>query len=103
MNHFTDQKGYNGIRASVTWHFKASQPPGDHPFGAYFTTLPPTTPKLAKRLGIPRAKLEYLFSFEDVGDLHPIEGDRGRWIFYSAQDYDVEKARQHYCGRSDES
>jgi hypothetical protein len=103
MHHYTDQEGYNSIRASVIWHFRASQPPGDHPLGAYFTSLAPGTPKLAKRLGIPKRKAEFFFSFEDAGDLKALEGDRGRWIFYSTEDYNVEADRQRACGKTEES
>lgn len=102
MNHFTDRDGYNAIRAVSPWHFRASQPPGDHPFGAYFTTLEPGTPNLAKRLLIPKRKIEYLFSFDDLGDLKPLRGGRGEFIFYSPQDYDVDEGRQRYCGTADE-
>lgn len=67
--HFTDRQGYNGIRAEVDWCFKASPPPPpDHPRGAYFTTLSPRTANLAKRLRIPREKLEYVFAFLDNAD-----------------------------------
>jgi hypothetical protein len=103
MNHFTDQDGYNGIRATSPWRFRAHQPPGDHPFGAYFTTLPPGTPNRAKRLRIPKGKLEYLFVFADRGDLLPLRGARGSWIFYSPEDYLVEEERQTSCGKVAES
>lgn len=102
MYHFTDTKGYNGIRASCPWRFRASQPPGDHPVGAYFTTLPPGTPNLAKRLGIPKSKLEYVFAFTDAGDLTPLPGGRGEFIFYYPEDYPVEEARQIYHGKSED-
>ena len=103
MHHFTDARGYNAIRASSPWHFRASQPPGDHPFGAYFTTLPPGTPNLAKRLRIPKSKLEYVFIFADAGDLKPLEGGRGAFIFYSEEDYFVEEDRQVYHGKSEDA
>jgi hypothetical protein len=103
MNHFTDQDGYNGIRAGSPWCFRAGQPPGNHPFGAYFTTLPPGTPNLAKRLGIPKSKLEYVFMFSDRGDLQPLPGGRGEWIFYSPEDYFVAADRQTYSGKADEA
>ena len=82
------------MRASSPWQFRASQPPGERPFGAYFTTLPPGTPNLAKKLGIPKSKLEFVFTFIDTGDLTPLRGDRGRWIFYSLGDYYVGSERQ---------
>jgi hypothetical protein len=100
MNHFTNKKGYNGVRATPIWRFKAHQPPGNHPYGAYFTTLPPGTPRLATRLGIPKEKLEYVFTFDDVGDLRPLEGDRGEWIMWSPRDYDVVRERQVYSGEA---
>lgn len=94
MFHYTDRDGYNAIVSQPTWRFKAAQPPGDHPFGAYFTDLPPTTPNLAKRLGVPRRKLAYDFEFVDAGDLTPLPGKRGDHIFYSPGDYDVVRERQ---------
>ena len=101
MNHYTDKKGYNGIRATPDWVFKASQPPdpASHPFGAYFTTLPPDTKNLAIRLRIPKSKSDYLFSFGDATDLTPIDGDRGEFIFYSPADYVVAKDRQQFHGK----
>ena len=87
------------------WRFKASQPPGaaSHPFGAYFTTLPPDTKNLTIRLRIPRVKTEYLFSFVDAKDLIPIDGDRGEFIFYSPADYFVVQDRQEFHGKSEEA
>jgi hypothetical protein len=79
---------------AATWNFKAAQPPGDHPFGAYFTTLTETTPLLARRLRIPKEKVEYVFSFADVGDLKKLRGDRGEISRYSPADYPVEPPRQ---------
>jgi hypothetical protein len=103
MNHFTNTNGYNGIRAFPVWHFWASKPPGDHPLGAYFTTLSAKTPSLAKRLGIPKSKLKYVFSFTNLGDLTPLPGARGRFIFYSGIEYKVAPERQTYCGKAADS
>ena len=73
MFHYTDQAGYNAIKATVDWCFHARQPPPrDHPVGAYFTILPPTTGKLAKRLRIPARKVEYFFSFTAGNELKPL-------------------------------
>lgn len=94
MFHYTDRDSYNAISSQRVWCFKASQPPGDHPFGAYFTTLPSDTPNLAKRLRIPRSKLAYFFEFLDIGDLTPLPGGRGEYIFYSPEDYLAEPDRQ---------
>jgi hypothetical protein len=102
MNHYTDRAGFNGIRASSPWRFRAHQPPDprNHPFGAYFTTLPPDTPNLALRLRIP--KLEFLFSFLDRTNLIALDNDRGEWIFYSKKDYYVVRERRIYHGRTDQ-
>jgi hypothetical protein len=100
MNHFTDKLGFNAISVSPQWRFVASKPPGDHPFGAYFTTLEPGTMNLALRLRIPKEKTEYVFSFVDRGDLLPIRGGRGKYIFYSPVDYEVEQERQLYAGKA---
>lgn len=99
MNHFTDGNGYKGIRATPVWRFRARRPPGNRPFGEYFTTLPPKAPNLARRLGIPKSKLEYVFSFIDHGDLKRLAGSRGLFI-YSPVDYEVEADRQTYQGKA---
>lgn len=98
MNHFTNKTGYNAIGSQTSWCFKASEPPTDHPAGAYFTTLSPQAPNLAVRLRIPRDKLEFLFQFYDAGDLRPLPGGRGAYIFYSPLDYVVVEGRQEYKG-----
>ena len=94
MHHYTDRAGYNGIAATVDWCFKALQPPGDHPCGAYFTPLGPGTKNLALRLRIPRAKLGYVFVFRGAADMMRLRGQRGDFIVYSPDDYLVEGARQ---------
>lgn len=98
--HYTDSSDYNAIRAEVTWRFLAQKPPGDHPVGAYFTNLPPDTPKLAKRLRIPRSKLAFAFVFADVDDLESLDGGRGDFIVYSPADYLVVSERQIDSGPS---
>lgn len=101
--HFTDRQSYNSIRAEVDWCFKASQPPPlHHPRGAYFTLLSPHTPNLAKRLRIPRVKLEYVFAFVDAHDLTPLPGGRGNYVYYYPEDYHVVKIRQRYFGPSND-
>lgn len=100
MNHFTDDGGFKAIGSQPVWAFKATRPPGDHPVGAYFTTLGPEAPNLAARLRISRAKVAYVFQFVDHGDLKALRGDRGDFIFYSSTDYLVTEARQAYKGAS---
>lgn len=94
--HYTDKKGWDGIRASPDWLFRAAQPPmaEHHPKGANFTNLPENTRNLAKRLGFNKRKTAYVFSFADAGDLVPLDNDRGRCIFYSKSDYRVARSRQ---------
>jgi hypothetical protein len=99
MDHYTNMTGFNSIRASPIWRFLAAQPPGPRPFGTYFTSLGPRTRNLAKRLGLPKDKLEYMFSFADRGDLIPLHGGRGAYVFYSRTDYEVEPDRQTYHGK----
>lgn len=102
--HYTDGEGFKAVSSQVEWCFRAGAPPADHPFGAYFTALPPGERKLAKHLGIPKRKLEYVFCFFDSGDLRSIDGDRGRRRFslYSPTDYLVGRHRQVYCGLTSE-
>ncbi len=66
--------------------------------GAYFTTLSAETPNLAKFLRMPKRKLEYFFSFQDIGDLQPLRGGRGDYTFYSVDDYLVPPERQESHG-----
>jgi hypothetical protein len=99
MNHYTNRRGYNGIRATSPWCFKARrQRTRSKPFGAYFTTLVPTDPNFVRRVRLPKVKREYRFSFTDIGDLLPIPGPGGKEVFYSPQDYSVDEPRQLYCG-----
>ena len=99
--HYTDRTGYNGIRATPNWLFRASQPPGEHPIGAYFTDYNRDEPLLAQKLRIPRDKLQFAFCFLDSDDLKPLPGGRGRHIFYSAVDYEVTEQRQIRHGATD--
>jgi hypothetical protein len=94
VHHFTNEVGFNAIRSQVDWFFRASKPPGDHPRGAYFTTCPPGTKKLAKKLGIPRSKTEFYFSFLADDGLLPLRGGRGAYVKYSPTDSTVPRARQ---------
>jgi hypothetical protein len=98
--HYTNDRGYKAIRSQSTWLFKASAPPGNHPQAAYFTTLAPDTHNLAKRLFIRGSveKAANVFSFSGGEDLIALEGGRGEFIFYSKDDYPVERARQMYHG-----
>lgn len=102
MFHYTDDDGFKAIRAHPLWVFRATQPPGDHPRGAYFTTLRPDAANLSKRLRIPKAKITFVFYFSDGSDLKPLQGGRGAFIFYSPDDYSVEKSRQLDHGTSQE-
>ena len=94
QHHYTNRDGFNGIRSAKVWRFIASKPPCEHPKGTYFTDLDERTPRLAQRLRIPREKLQYVFAFNDAGDLRRLEGGRGRYVFYAIMDYAVEEARQ---------
>ncbi len=100
MFHYTNDKGYKSISSQNTWLFKASQPPGGHPRGAYFTTLPPGTRNLAKRLFVRGCadKVTYVFCFSGDDGLEPLEGGRGAFIFYSEEDYAVAEQRQGLHG-----
>lgn len=105
MNHFTDKVGFNAIRSQPTWTFKASKPQApQNPIGAYFTDYPPNEPLLSVRIFVPKEKLEFMFAFENVGDLRLLVGNRGRnkRIFYSPHDYPVVRDRQRYHGPSGE-
>ena len=101
--HYTDNKGYNAIRSQIVWLFKASQPPCDHPKAAYFSTLPPGTKNLSKRLFVRGCseKTRFVFSFSGGEDLPRLPGGRGEHVFYSEEDYPVVRARQITHGETD--
>ena len=67
--HYTNDVGFKAISSQRIWVFRASRPPGDHPVGAYFTTLNPDSIYLATRLRIPNDKLLFVFCFADNSDL----------------------------------
>lgn len=98
MLHYTDDAGYKAISTQAVWTFKVFKPPGIHPPGAYFTTLPPKTSNLAVRLRIPKLKLAFVFDFNGEQGLKPLNGGRGEYIFWSPTDYTVEEDRQVYNG-----
>jgi hypothetical protein len=102
MFHYSDEDGHKAISSQQIWKFKATQPPGNRSFGAYFTTLTPDTPKLAARLRIPKRKLSHIFKFTGNQGLTAIEGNRGKYIFWSPTDYDVLEPRQVYHGKSED-
>lgn len=99
MNHFTNLAGHNAISSQVTWTFRAAKPPCGNPIGAYFTTLRQDDWALANKLRIPKSKLEFCFSFTDLGDLISLRGGRGKHVFYSVADYPVDEQRQRGCTR----
>jgi hypothetical protein len=103
MYHYTDKAGYDSIQAGIDWRFKAHRPPPrHHRIGAYFTNLGPEAPKAKlAQLFIPSNKRAYVFAFEDEGDLIPLRGGRGGYVFYSPADYAVVRARQLDCGESE--
>jgi hypothetical protein len=98
MNHFTDRRGYNAIRAASRWRFRAHRQRGGQPFGGYFTTLEPSAPNFFRKVRLPVKKQRFVFRFVNVGDLLPFPGQRGRYIFYPPTDYFVPPPRQLYAG-----
>ncbi len=101
MFHYTNEKGYKAISSQVVWLFKASKPPCDHPKGAYFSTLPPGTKNLNKRLFVRgcAGKAEFVFGFSGGEDLHRLRGGRDH-VFYSEANYAVVKERQECHGET---
>ena len=101
--HYTDDDGFKAICAQPDWVFVASKPPGDHPVGAYFTTLEPATVNLAKKLRLPKEKLTWVFCFWGSRDLIRLDGNRGRFILFSPVEYTVRTDRQIFSGLSEEA
>jgi hypothetical protein len=96
MFHYTNDLGYKAISSQVVWLFRASKPPCDHPKAAYFTTLPPGTKNLSKRLFVRGCadKTNYVFSFSGGEDLPRLRGGKEGHVHYGTEDYPVEKPRQ---------
>ena len=103
MFHYTNSKGYKAISSQVVWLFKASNPPGGHPNGAYFTTLAPGTRNLGKRLFVRgcEQKTKFVFGFSGGDELLQLRGGRGDYVYYSEDDYPVEPDRQEVHGETD--
>jgi hypothetical protein len=101
--HYTDDKGHKAISSQVVWLFKASKPPGDHLKAAYFSTLPPGTKNLSKRLFVRGCadKTRFVFNFSGGEELPRLRGGRGDHIHYSVEDYSVEQNRQVFHGETE--
>ena len=104
MFHYTNSDGYKAISSQPVWLFKASKPPCDHPKAAYFSTLPPGTKNLSKKLFVRGCaeKTDFLFRFIGGEDLPRLPGGRGTFIHYSVDDYPVSKERQREHGKTKE-
>jgi hypothetical protein len=101
--HYTNSKGYKAISSQAVWLFKASKPPCNHPEAVYFSTLPPGTKNLSKRLFVRGCaeKTKFVFSFTGGEDLMQLPGGRGDHIYYSLDDYPVVKERQREHGATE--
>lgn len=101
--HYTNSKGYKAISSQVVWLFKASKPSCGHPRAVYFTTLPPGTKNLNKRLFVRgcKDKTEFVFGFTGGEDLPRLDGGRGDHVHYSVVDYPVIEVRQREHGETE--
>jgi hypothetical protein len=99
--HYTDIDGFKAIASQQTWMFEASQPPGNRPFGAYFTRLLPSDNKLAAGTRLPVRKREYVFAFEGSEGLEPVPGGKGEYNLWTSEDFAVPPGRQRYKGASE--
>ena len=101
--HYTDDGGFKSVGSQTDWNFKASQPPGDNKFGAYFTTLTPDSYRFSARVKIPKDKQRFVFAFSGQPGLQPKEGGKGAYILWTTNDYLVteESDRQEHKGASE--
>ena len=96
-------------RGRVAWRFRAASPPVTVRSGLTFTVCHQALPGWQEIWVYREARQSTCFPFEDRGDLRPLQNKRGRlnkrgrWIFYSPQDYYVEEERQVYSGRTDQA
>lgn len=75
--HYTDADGFKAIGSQLTWVFKAHQPRGERPFGAYFTRLLPSDNKISAGTMLPTIKRGYVFAFAGEDGLRPVQGGKG--------------------------
>ena len=102
---YTNQLGWNAIRAQSYWRFLASRPNDpDRPRGAYFTDIEPSAVNLRllhKKIRVPREKREYVFWFTGRESLIQLFGGTGRdrYIYFSPIDYVIrDEARKKHGG-----
>ncbi len=101
LMHYTGGTAFKAIRSQKEWAFKASQPPGENPIGAYFTTLTPDAYHFSARLRIPKEKQEFVFAFIGQEGLRPKIGGKGDYIFWAPEDYIIRRDRQKYNGKAE--
>jgi hypothetical protein len=99
--HYTYSSGWNAIRSQPDWTFRATQPPGDRPFGVYFTTLRVDAPLFSKKTRIPVEKQEYVFAFVGTDGLDERDEGKRSFILISPTDYVVLGTRQRYAAKSE--
>ena len=97
--HYTDKKGFNGIKGSG---YKIN--PGDSKNGAgpFFTTKSPgmlTKPNSYKKLGLTNAKSQYVIEFKVPRSmLKGLDGDRGSFIFSIPKGLTIPRGDIGYAG-----
>lgn len=99
--HYTGKPAWNAIRLQKDWTFKASQPPGDRPYGVYFTTLRIDAPLFYKKTRIPVEKQEYVFVFVGKDGLEERDDGKRPYILICATDLTVLEHRQRYADKSE--
>ncbi|MGA3563507.1 ricin-type beta-trefoil lectin domain protein [Melissospora conviva] len=101
--HYTDKKGFNGIRAGNPYHIR----PGDSKNGAgpFFTNMSPADVASAGRggfkskLGLTSGKSEYVMELQvPRSALQPLRGGRGQHIFSIPDGISVPRDRVRYFG-----
>ena len=98
--HYTDKRGYNGIRGTNPYQIR----PGASKNGAgpFFTTRSPAdnvAPNAYKKLGLTREKSQYFVQFEiDQDRLEKLDGDRGRFVFIIRGGVQIPRSDVQYIG-----
>lgn len=101
--HYTDKRGYNGIKGSG---FKINPGDSENDAGPFFTDCSPadlTAPNAFKKPGITNAKSQFMIEFQvPKSALVPLRGGRGQFVFTIPKGITIPREDLGYSGPTGE-